>query len=249
MMLALSIHYSRASDLVRRSPGHQPGSAGYGLPGSLRQLVQPSRRAAGRFVLSTDALVHDSGLPRCRGPQAMQTPVEQLPESTLVYLLGSRYASGSAVDIAWRHLGAGPTGWARVPAICDFRPPHIEFGYPHARNTRRRWRLIGRARCLPRHAHLAVAAVPLHEHPARYCTGYLGDMAPSHRTADGFRRPGSRPGWGTAGTPSMRATTRPRNRPRPYRRGPRRLPTSRFPAPSAECDDRFKVWTDEVAAV
>ncbi|MEO7008951.1 MAG: transglutaminase family protein, partial [Caldimonas sp.] len=138
MILALNIHYSRASDLVR--PDHLvtdppvPVTAYRDLFGNwCSRIVAP----AGRIVLSTDALVNDSGLPDIVVPAALQTPVEHLPESTLVFLLGSRYCEIELLsDIAWQRFGAGPTGWARVQAICDFVHNHIEFGYHHARRTR-----------------------------------------------------------------------------------------------------------------
>src|SRR5690349_7525784 len=92
MILALSIHYSRAGDLAR--PDHLvtspsvPVTAYRHLFGNwCSRLVAPS----GRFVMTTDALVNDSGLPDVVHPGAMQVPVPALPESTLVYLLGSRY--------------------------------------------------------------------------------------------------------------------------------------------------------------
>lgn len=92
MILALSIHYSRASDLVR--PDHLmtqpsvPVTAYRDLFGNwCSRLVAPK----GGFMISADALVNDSGVPDVVAPWAVQTPVEHLPESTLVYLLGSRY--------------------------------------------------------------------------------------------------------------------------------------------------------------
>ncbi len=70
----------------------------------------------------------------------MQTPVEQLPESVLIYLLGSRYCETDLLsEIAWQQFGAGPSGWASVQAICDFVHQHIEFDYPYARRTRTVW--------------------------------------------------------------------------------------------------------------
>ena len=148
MVLALSIHYSRASDLVR--PDHivtnpaVPVTAYRDLFGNwCSRLVAPP----GRFVLSTDAVVNDSGLPDVVATGAMQTPVEHLPESTLVYLLGSRYCETDLLsDIAWKQFGNGPTGWARVQAICDFVHRRIEFGYPHARNTRTAWEAYSEGR-------------------------------------------------------------------------------------------------------
>ena len=135
MLLALSIHYSRASDLVR--PDHLvtipsvPVTAYRDLFGNwCSRLVAP----AGRFVLSADALVNDSGEVDVVAPWATQTPVEMLPDSALVYLLGSRYCETDRLsEVAWQRFGAGPTGWARVQAICDFVHQHIEFGYMSSR--------------------------------------------------------------------------------------------------------------------
>ena len=92
MILALNIHYSRASDLVR--PDHLvtqpavPVTAYRDLFGNwCSRLTAPP----GRIVLTTDALVNDTGAADLVAPWAAQVPVEHLPPSTLVYLLGSRY--------------------------------------------------------------------------------------------------------------------------------------------------------------
>ena len=178
MHLALSIHYSRASDLVRPDHLHTtpsvPVTAYRDLFGNwCSRIVAP----AGRLVLSTDTLVNDSGQPDLVVPSAVQTPVQQLPESTLVYLLGSRYCETDQLsDIAWQRFGTGPTGWARVQAICDFVHGHIEFGYQHARRTRTAWETYNEGIGVCRdYAHLAIALCRCMNIPARYCTGYLGD--------------------------------------------------------------------------
>lgn len=178
MILALNIHYSRTSDLVE--PDHLrtvPAvrvTAYRDLFGNwCSRIVAPP----GRIVLSTNALITDSGAPDIVAPSAVQTPVEQLPESTLVYLLGSRYCETERLsDIAWQRFGTGPTGWARVQAICDFVHQHIVFGYPHARSTRTAWEAYQEGVGVCRdYAHLAIALCRCMNIPARYCTGYLGD--------------------------------------------------------------------------
>jgi transglutaminase-like putative cysteine protease len=178
MILALSIHYSRASDLVR--PDHLvtrpavPVTAYRDLFGNwCSRLVAP----AGPFVLSTDALVNDSGLADVVVPSAPQVPVEHLPESTLVYLLGSRYCETELLsDMAWQRFGHGPTGWARVQAVCDYVHKHIQFGYQHARRTRTAWEAWNEGVGVCRdYAHLGIALCRSLNIPARYCTGYLGD--------------------------------------------------------------------------
>ena len=179
MILALSIHYSRASDMLR--PDHLvttpsvPVTAYRDMFGNwCSRLVAP----AGRFILSSDALVKDSGEPDVVAPWAVQTPVELLPESTLVYLLGSRYCETDQLsEFAWRQFGSGPTGWGRVQAICDFVHQRIEFGYQHARRTRTAWEAHNEGRGVCRdYAHLAIAFCRCMNIPARYCTGYLGDV-------------------------------------------------------------------------
>ena len=123
-------------------------------------------------------VVNDSGLPDVVAPGAVQTPVEQLPEETLVFLLGSRYCETDQLsDIAWERSASRPTGWARVQAICDFVHSHIEFGYQHARATRTAWEAYNEGVGVCRdYAHLAVALCRCMNIPARYCTGYLGDI-------------------------------------------------------------------------
>jgi transglutaminase-like putative cysteine protease len=104
--------------------------------------------------------------------------VEYLPADTLVYLLGSRYCETDQLcAIAWHQFGNGPEGWDRVQAICDFVHNHIEFGYQHARRTRTAWEGYAERRGVCRDfAHLAIALCRCMNIPARYCTGYLGDI-------------------------------------------------------------------------
>ncbi len=179
MILALNIHYSRASDLVR--PDHLvtipavPVTAYRDLFGNwCSRIVAPQ----GRFVISTDAVVQDSGLTDVIATYAAEVPVEQLPESTLVYLLGSRYCETDLLsDVAWQQFGNGPRGWARVQAICDFVHQRIRFNYAHARRTRTAWEAFNEGQGVCRdYAHLAIALCRCMNIPARYCTGYLGDM-------------------------------------------------------------------------
>jgi transglutaminase-like putative cysteine protease len=179
MILALSIHYSRSGDLIQ--PDHlitQPSvrlSAYRDLFGNwCSRLLAP----AGKFVLSTHALLRDSGLPDAQAPWAQQIAVEQLPHEVLVYLLGSRYCETDQLsEIAWQLFGNTPTGWARVQAICDFVHGHIEFGYHHARRTRTALEAYREGQGVCRdYAHLALTFCRCMNIPARYCTGYLGDI-------------------------------------------------------------------------
>jgi transglutaminase-like putative cysteine protease len=105
------------------------------------------RRRVAR-ALSADAIVNDTGAPDVIVPQAQQLPVPDLPEETLLFLLGSRYCETDRLsEIAWNLFGHAPTGWGRVQAICDYVHRHIVFGYEQARMTGRRSKpfMTGRA--------------------------------------------------------------------------------------------------------
>lgn len=128
--------------------------------------------------MSTDAIINDTGEPDATVREAQQVPIEQLPEDALVFLLASRFCdSDRMLDLAWSHFGNGPTGWARVAAICDFVHQHIVFGYEYARVTRTSSEAYQERRGVCRdYAHLAIAFCRAMNIPARYCTGYLGDV-------------------------------------------------------------------------
>jgi transglutaminase-like putative cysteine protease len=96
----------------------------------------------------------------------------------LVFLLGSRYCDSDRLsDTAWSLFGRVTPGWARAQAIVDYVHHHIAFGYEHARATRTALdayhERIGVCRDF---AHLAIAFCRAMNIPARYCTGYLGDI-------------------------------------------------------------------------
>ena len=179
MILTLNVHYTRASDLI--VPDHLttdpavPIAAYRDAFGNwCSRIVAP----AGRIRIAGTAVVRDSGEPDAVVPGAWQVAVPDLPEETLVFLLGSRYCETDVLSqVAWDLFGQAPTGWGRVQAICDFVHRHIAFGYEHARPTRTAWEAYNEGRGVCRdYAHLAVAFCRCMNIPARYCTGYLGDI-------------------------------------------------------------------------
>lgn len=179
MILMLNIHFTRVSDIVRpdhlvTAPSLPISSYRDSYGNWCSRIVAP----AGETRITTDALINDSGLPDIVAPDAKQTPVEALPEETLIFLLGSRYCDTERLlPIAWQLFGTAPTGWGRVQAICDFVHRHIEFGYQHARPTKTAWEAYEERTGVCRDfAHLAVAFCRCMNIPARYCSGYLGDM-------------------------------------------------------------------------
>jgi transglutaminase-like putative cysteine protease len=179
MMLMLNVHPSRAGDLI--TPDYMTTDpvvpiATYidGFGNLCSRLVAPG----GRITIRTDAMIRDSGLPDPVAPWARQVPVENLPDDTLVFLLGSRYCETDRLsDIAWNLFGGYAPGWPRVQAIVDYVHNHIRFDYQLARSTRTAWEGFGEQCGVCRDfTHLAVAFCRCMNIPARYCTGYLGDI-------------------------------------------------------------------------
>ena len=179
MILTLSIHYSRASDILKpdyllTTPSIPIRAYRDSFGNWCSRIVAPP----GRLRLSADALVHDSGRPDITAPSAQQHPVEELPEETLLFLLGSRYCETDLLsEAAWSLFGNSPMGWGRVEAICEFVHRHVVFGYQHARATKTAWQVFNERTGVCRdYAHLAIALCRCMNIPARYCSGYLGDI-------------------------------------------------------------------------
>jgi transglutaminase-like putative cysteine protease len=179
MILNLQVHYTRAGDLVRADqmltdPWVPLTLYRDGFGNWCTRLVAPP----GQIRITADAVINDRGLPDSVAPNAPQASVERLPEETLVYLLGSRYCDTDRLsEFAWSHFGATTPGWSRVQAVCDFVHGHLTFGYQFARATRTAFEAFQERKGVCRDfAHLAITLCRCLNIPARYCTGYLGDI-------------------------------------------------------------------------
>ena len=139
-----------------------------------RAVVSP-----GRVVFGNDAIVEDSGLPDLVVPNAPQVNVQDLPQEALLFLFASRYCEvdSELKEIAWQKFGHVPAGWPRVQAVCDFVHQHIRFDYQQARSNRTALEVYReRAGVCRDYMHLAITFCRCLNVPARYCTGYLGDI-------------------------------------------------------------------------
>jgi transglutaminase-like putative cysteine protease len=179
MVLMLNIHHTRAGDIVvpdrMTSEPSVPMSPYRDAFGNwCTRLVAPQ----GRLRLTTSSLINDTGQPDEVALTEQQHAVQELPEESLMFLLGSRYCeTGRLTAIAWDLFGESPTGAARIQAICDYVHRHITFSYQDARSTRTAWEALQEGKGVCRdYAHLAIAFCRCMNIPARYCTGYLGDM-------------------------------------------------------------------------
>ncbi len=179
MILQLSVHPSRVADLLNPDRIHlDPPLAANTYTDSFDNYCHVIRAPAGRMTMSTDFEIHDEGKPDAVAPRARQHALEDLPVDVLIFLLGSRYCeTDRLMNTAWSLFGKVPKGWPLVQAICDFVHEHISFGYQHASPTKTAWDTYNERRGVCRDfAHLAVTLCRCMNLPARYCTGYLGDI-------------------------------------------------------------------------
>jgi transglutaminase-like putative cysteine protease len=179
MILLLNIHHSRASDIIipdlmSCDPPIPVRHFHDGFGNWCSRVVAPQ----GRIRIRATGIVQDHGEPDEIAPAAAQQIVEELPDETLVYLLGSRYCETDRLSqAAWDLFGQFEMGWRRVQAICDFVHRHIAFGYEYADSSKTAEQVFQEGRGVCRDfAHLAISFCRCMNIPARYCTGYLGDI-------------------------------------------------------------------------
>ena len=179
MLLALSVHSDFkgrfiGEDKVRNSYATQLREYVDGFGNRITRVIAP----VGQSTFWSDCIVEVDGRPDESHPWANQHAVQDLPDHTLNYLLASRYCESDLMgEFAWRQFGNGPSGWARVQAICNFVHHHITFGYKFGRPDKTANHVLREKTGVCRDfAHLAMGLCRAMNIPARYCSGYLGDI-------------------------------------------------------------------------
>lgn len=179
MLALLSVHPSRNSDL--RAPGTIRGCPDVSMRDHLDRFGNICTRftiPTGGIVLSTSFVIEDSGRHDRRAPDGLQQPIECLPDDVLIYLLSSRYCeTDRLMQLAWSKFGHYTSARDRVDAVVEFVHRHITFGYQHAHSGRSAYDAYEQGVGVCRdYAHLAITLCRCLNIPARYCTGYLGDI-------------------------------------------------------------------------
>jgi transglutaminase-like putative cysteine protease len=179
MVALLNVHPSRDCDLVEpdelRIEPDIPATIYVDCFGNrCTRFVAPP----GILRLSNCTLINDSGLPDEVDLTAREIPVRDLPDEVLQYLLSSRYCEVDRFsNIAFELFGQLAPGWNRVQSICDWVNSHMTFDYQQARPTKTALdayeERIGVCRDFQ---HLAITLCRAMNIPARYATGYLGDI-------------------------------------------------------------------------
>jgi len=175
----LNVHPSRVGDL------HAPDELRVEPAAQLESYIDSFGNRCTRFVaqpgtlrLSNSTLIYDSGLADPVNPYARELPVQELPHDALRYLYNSRYCEVDRfATIALELFGGVPRGWSRVQAVCDWVHSRIRFGYEYARPTKTALDVYTESFGVCRDfQHLAVTLCRALHIPARYATGYLGDI-------------------------------------------------------------------------
>jgi transglutaminase-like putative cysteine protease len=175
----LNVHPSREKDLIepdrlRIEPEVNIDSYQDSFGNRCSRFVAPE----GAVRLWNSTLIEDSGELDAQNRGACEVPVDKLPTEILRYLLPSRYCEVDLLSNTAAELFGGlPMGWQRVQAICAWVNQKVTFGYNFARSTKAALNVyterVGVCRDFQ---HLAITFCRCLNIPARYATGYLGDI-------------------------------------------------------------------------
>lgn len=132
----------------------------------------------GRLRLWNEGIIWDSGEPDPVPLHALQHPVEALPAECLQFLLPSRYCEVDLLtDEAWALFEHTAPGWERVTAVLDWVHQNVQYGYQFARPTKTAVEVFNeRAGVCRDFQHLSITLCRALNIPARYASGYLGDI-------------------------------------------------------------------------
>ncbi len=111
-------------------------------------------------------------------PNAQQSAIDDLPAEVLQFLLPSRYCQVDQFGALAQDLfGAYPEGWQRAVAIRDWVHEKVAFNYNAARPTKTAMDVLTeRVGVCRDFQHLAITLTRCQNIPARYVTGYIGDI-------------------------------------------------------------------------
>jgi len=176
----LNVHPSRQADLLEPDlVGVSPAIPVETYSDSFGNLCTRVLAPPGTLQFKNSTLIYDSGEPDPMDWNAEQIPVEKLPPETLLFLLASRYCEVDSQlgEMAWQLFGNVQRGWPTVQAICDWVHQQVTFGYQFARSTKTALDVsVERNGVCRDFQHLAITLCRCMNIPARYATGYLGDI-------------------------------------------------------------------------
>jgi transglutaminase-like putative cysteine protease len=179
MVALLNVHPSRVLDLVEPDEIHiEPKLKLSSYIDSFGNRCTRFVAPPGRLRLASSALIRDSGKPDPVNLSARAPAVGDLPNELLSYLLSSRYCEVDRLSpIALELFGNTRPGWSRVQAICDWIQAKVAFNYCQTRPSKTALDVLTeRVGVCRDFQHLAITFCRALNIPARYATGYLGDI-------------------------------------------------------------------------
>ncbi len=179
MVALLHVHPSRMQDLLEPDELRiEPDIAVTHYLDSFGNRCSRFVAPQGKLRLSSSTLIRDSGEPDVANLGARERPVGELPNEVLSYLLNSRYCEVDRFsNLAFELFGFLTPGWSRVQAICDWVHQKVLFNYQQARPTKTALDVFTeRVGVCRDFQHLAITFCRALNIPARYATGYLGDI-------------------------------------------------------------------------
>jgi transglutaminase-like putative cysteine protease len=179
LVALLNVHPSRVADL--RAPDElcvSPATPVESFIDSFGNRCTRFVAQQGALHLGNTTLIYDPGIPDLVNTAAREIPPHELPHDALRYLYNSRYCEVDRFStIALELFGSVPPGWSRVQAVCDWVHAKVSFGYQYARPTKSALDVFTERFGVCRDfQHLAVTLCRALNIPARYATGYLGDI-------------------------------------------------------------------------
>jgi transglutaminase-like putative cysteine protease len=179
MVALLNVYPSRSGDLLEPDEMHiEPNVPVEVYLDDFGNKCSRFLAPAGELKLQGSTLIQDSGEPDAFDFSAQEIPPNELPHDVLKYLLSSRYCevdqlSGAALDL----FGHIAPGYGRVLEVCKWVNSKVIFGYQYARPTKTALDVFTERLGVCRdYQHLAVTFCRALNIPARYVTGYLGDI-------------------------------------------------------------------------
>ena len=185
MTLMLDIQPDRQHDVKVYRSLIEPEIPVHTFHDSFGNICTRIKAPAGRLRLWADGIVEDSGELDAVGEDAIQHPVDELPDECIQFLLNSRYCEvDKMVPLAWDLFGDTEPGWKRAQAIVNWVHNKVTFGYAYARPTKSAFDVTAERLGVCRDfAHTALTLCRCMNIPARYTTGYLGDIGVPRSTS------------------------------------------------------------------
>ena len=180
MLLVLNIHPSRRVDLLTdqlltfdRPIKARDYNDGFG--NACTRLVAP----AGLTTISTEFVIYDSGEP-ISSPKTRSSTTLRICRMTFSCSCSAAVIATPTIsqDFAWTHLFNARSGWRTRSGDLRLRAPPYRLRLHKCRCVEHRLRrILDESGVCRDFAHLAITLCRCMNIPARYCTGYLGDIA------------------------------------------------------------------------